>query len=114
MFVNQHGALEGHHFDPILIQPPSEDRHDPLCGSALRLALAQDRALSVDGIASEDRKGCLDLVPTKVGDYFGADRANAHASKQCEHKSRIHQRLLPFGFGRVCRVEVELLRIHRE
>ncbi len=97
-FVNQHGALEGHHFYAILIQPPSEDRYDPLRGSALRVVLMQNRALSVDGIAGEDRMGRLDLVPTKVGDHFGADRANAHASKQCEHKSRIHQRLLPFGF----------------
>jgi hypothetical protein len=69
-FVNQHGALEGHHFDPVLIQSPSEDRYDPLRGSALRVALVQDRALSVDGISREDRVGHLDLVPTKVGDYL--------------------------------------------
>jgi len=78
-FVNQHGALEGHHFDPVLIQSPSEDRYDPLRGSALRVAFVQGCALSIDGISREDRVCCLDLVPTKVGDYIGADRANAHA-----------------------------------
>ena len=56
--------------------------------------------------------GRLDLVPTKIGDYFGADRANDYIRKQCEHKSRIHQKLLPFSFGRVV-LEVELLHIHR-
>ena len=81
-FVNEHGALEGHHFDAILIQPPSGNRYDPLRGSALRLALMQDRALSVDGIAGEDRMGRLHLVPTQVGDHFSADRAHAHTGKQ--------------------------------
>lgn len=61
-FVNQHGALKEHHFDPVLIQPLSEDRYDPLRGSALRVALVQDCTLSVDGISREDRMGRLDLI----------------------------------------------------
>jgi hypothetical protein len=113
-FIDQHGALEGHHFNAILIQPPNGNRYDPLLGSALRFALAQDRALSVDDIAGEDRMDRLHLVPAQVGDHFSADRTHAHTGKQCECESRIHQRLLPFGLGSVGRVELELLRIHRE
>lgn len=66
----------------------------PLRGSALRFALVQDRALSVDGIAGEDRMDRLHLVPTQVGDQFSADRTHAPTAKQCERETRIHRRLL--------------------
>ena len=113
-FVNEHGALEGHHFDAILIQPPSGNRYDPLRGSALRLALMQDRALSVDGIAGEDRMGRLHLDPTQVGDHFMLTvrtliPVSNESVKVESTRGVFHSVLAASG----C-VEVEFLRIHCE
>src|SRR5580693_1471506 len=63
--VDQHRALEAHHRGAVLIQPPGGDGHDPLRGAALRLALVQDRALGVEGVAREDGVGGLHLVPDR-------------------------------------------------
>ena len=58
--------------------------------------------------------GCLDLVPTEVGDNLGAHRADAHAGEQSKRECAVHQQLLPFRLRRVGGIEMDLLHIQGE
>src|SRR5271169_941284 len=77
--MDEHGALEAHHLDAVLVDAPGPDRNDPLGRPALGLALGKNGALGVERVAGEDGVGRLHLVPAEIGDDLGADRAHAHA-----------------------------------
>src|ERR1700723_478742 len=66
--MDEHGALEAHHFLAALVDATSGDCDDPLRRPALRLALGEDSALGIEGVASEHWVGGFDLVPAEIGD----------------------------------------------
>ena len=110
-FVNQHGALEAHYLHPFLIYAPSGDGHDTLRWPALRLTFRQDGRFRVERVSSKDWMGRFHLVPAKVGNDLRANSANAHAREERKCQSRIDQRFLPLGFGRISSIEMELLNV---
>src|SRR5271168_2270742 len=109
--MDEHVALEAHHLGAVLVDAPGQDRDDPLGRPALGLALGKNCALGVKRVAGEDGVGRLDLVPAKIGDDLGADRAHAHAGQKREGEGRVDQHLLPLRLGGVGRVEMDLLDI---
>src|SRR5271168_4338693 len=109
--MDEHVALEAHHLHAVLVDAPGQDRDDPLGRPALGLALGKHRALGVERVAGEDGMGRLHLVPAKIGDDLGADRAHAHAGQKREGEGRVDQHLLPLRLGGVGRVEMDLLDI---
>src|SRR5271155_2600016 len=109
--MDEHGALEAHHLDAVLVDAPGPDRDDPLGRPALGLALGKNGALGVERVAGEDGVGRLHLVPAEIGDDLGADRAHAHAGQKREGEGRVDQHLLPLRLGGVGRVEMDLLDI---
>src|SRR6516164_6510342 len=112
--VNEHRALERHHYRAVLVETAGLDRDDALAGPAVRLALREDFALGIERVAGENGRGRLDLVPAEIGDDFGADRSHAHAGQQRESEGAVDERLFPFGLGRILGVEMDLLNIHRQ
>src|SRR5580692_2526918 len=102
--MDEHGAFETHHLDVVLVDTPRLDGDDPLGWSTLGLALVQHGALGIERVAGEHRMARLYLVPTEVGDDFGADRAHAHAGEQRKREGRVDQHFLPLGFGGVGRI----------
>ncbi len=52
--IHEHGALEAHHPNAVLVDATGQYGDDPLRGTALGLALVEHRALGIERIAGED------------------------------------------------------------
>src|ERR1700757_5286920 len=111
-FVDQHRALEDHHLLAMLIESLSFYSHNPLRRPGVGLSLGEHFRFGVESVPDKHRAGSFHIVPSQVSYNFGTDAVDTHTGQQGDGERAVHQTLFPFGLCSVCRVKVQLLRIH--